>query len=536
MLNAKGGKNPMFEIGKLPRLDLGYQGENKVRTIEIDVSAWLEDYPGSKVALMVKRPDEEDYYPAGKQEGNVLTWVIDRADRAIAGQGEAQVILKGADDVELRTRVVRTKISESLSGTEVEAPPPQATWVGEVLDAAAQAEAAVEKMPSIGDNGNWYAWDAVQGAYVDTGKPSRGAQGIQGPQGETGAQGPKGETGATGPQGAKGEKGDTGAAGATGATGPQGPQGPKGDTGAQGPQGEQGPQGPKGDTGATGPQGAKGEKGDTGAAGATGATGPQGPQGPKGDTGAQGPQGETGPAGKDGADGKDGTGVTILGSYDSEDALKAAHPTGNPGDAYMVDGYLYVWSASLGAWQNVGKIQGPQGEKGEKGDTGATGPQGEQGPQGETGPQGPQGEQGPTGATGPEGPQGPKGDTGATGPQGEKGETGATGSTGPQGATGPQGPTGPAGKDAVTSAVALTIPSTAWTGSEAPYTATVACSGVTASNHIIVGAGGALTAEQQAAMAAAMIVCTGQGANSITLSAFGEVPTIDLPVNVMIVG
>ena len=169
----------MFEIGKLPSLDLGYQGENKVRTIDIDMTAWLEEYPGSKVALMVKRPDEDTYYPAGRMEGNVLLWVIDRADRQYAGRGEAQVILKGADDIELRTRVVKTKISPSLSGTEVEAPPPHATWVGEVLDAAAKAEAAVEKMPSIGENGNWYGWDAAAGAYVDTGMPSKGKDGTK---------------------------------------------------------------------------------------------------------------------------------------------------------------------------------------------------------------------------------------------------------------------------------------------------------------------------------------------------------------------
>ena len=173
----------MFEIGKLPSLDLGYQGENKVRTIDIDMTAWLEEYPGSKVALMVKRPDEDVYYPAGKMEGNVLLWVIDRADRQYAGRGEAQVILKGADDIELRTRVVKTKISPSLSGTEVEAPPPHATWVGEVLDAAARAENAAGKMPSIGENGNWYVWDPAAGEYVDTGKSSRGGQGEPGPAG-----------------------------------------------------------------------------------------------------------------------------------------------------------------------------------------------------------------------------------------------------------------------------------------------------------------------------------------------------------------
>ncbi len=103
----------------------------------------------------------------------------------------------------------------------------------------------------------------------------------------------------------------------------------------------------------------KGEKGDRGATG---------PQGAKGDTGSQGPKGEKG---------ADGTGVTILGSFASESALNSTVPTGNIGDSYLVNGYLYVWSASNGEWTNVGKIQGPQGEQGEAGPQGI---QGEPGP------------------------------------------------------------------------------------------------------------------------------------------------------------
>lgn len=119
--------------------------------------------------------------------------------------------------------------------------------------------------------------------------------------------------------------------------------------------------------------------------------------------------------------GKDGTSVTILGSYSTLAELEAAHPTGSIGDAYMVAGDLYIWNGS--AWEDVGQIQGPQGPqgaqgpKGDTGDTGATGAQGPQGPRGDTGPQGPQG------ATGPQGPQGETGATGATGPQGATGET-----------------------------------------------------------------------------------------------------------------
>lgn len=63
-----------------------------------------------------------------------------------------------------------------------------------------------------------------------------------------------------------------------------------------------------------------------------------------------------------GADGADGTGVTILGSYDTVGDLETAHPTGSPGDAYLVAGDLYVWSDSESEWVSVGNIQGPAGE------------------------------------------------------------------------------------------------------------------------------------------------------------------------------
>ena len=100
-----------------------------------------------------------------------------------------------------------------------------------------------------------------------------------------------GAMGLTGAQGIQGPKGDTGA---TGLAGPQGVPGPTGSTGAKGDIGAQGPQGVKGDTGATG---LAGPTGPQGLPGATGPAGPQGDPGAKGATGSQGPQGVQGPVG-----------------------------------------------------------------------------------------------------------------------------------------------------------------------------------------------------------------------------------------------
>ena len=65
--------------------------------------------------------------------------------------------------------------------------------------------------------------------------------------------------------------------------------------------------------------------------------------------------------------GADGTGVTILGSYDTEEELMEAHPTGSSGDSYMVSGDLYVWDSNTSKWKNVGRIKGEQGDPGPNG-------------------------------------------------------------------------------------------------------------------------------------------------------------------------
>lgn len=216
-----------------------------------------------------------------------------------------------------------------------------------------------------------------------------------------------------------------------GEQGPEGPQGPQGEQGIQGPAGPQGIQGPQGERGPQGEQGEPGPQGEKGDTGDQGPVGPQGPQGEQGPVGPQGPQGD---------------GINVLGSYASQEELEQAHPTGEPGDAYLINGYLWVWTDS--SWSNAGQLQGP------KGDTGETGPQGPQGEKGDTGEQGPQGVPGTaatinvgTVTTGESGIEASVSNVGDTTnaifdfiiPRGEKGEKGDTGEQGAQGEKGDQG-------------------------------------------------------------------------------------------------
>ena len=90
-----------------------------------------------------------------------------------------------------------------------------------------------------------------------------------------------------------------------------------------------------------------------------GPEGPAGPQGPQGVAGPEGPQGPTGPEGPQGIQGETGAGLEILDRYATLADLQAAHPTGNPGDAYMVGDHLYIWSVSTSAWIDAGALSSP---------------------------------------------------------------------------------------------------------------------------------------------------------------------------------
>lgn len=196
----------------------------------------------------------------------------------------------------------------------------------------------------------------------------------------------------------------------------------------RGPQGVQGIQGPKGNTGEQGPQGIQGP---------AGIQGPQGPQGVPGNTGPQGAQGIQGPAGPRGEKGDSGESFKILDLYPTFEALEAAQPEPNKGDAYGVGtadfNEVYLWNGAQ--WKNMGRLHGPAGPEGQQGPKGETGAQGPAGPQGTQGIQGPQGSAGPQGETGPQGPAGPQGIQGIQGPEGK------------------QGAAGPAGRDGLTTSV-----------------------------------------------------------------------------------
>ena len=300
-----------YDIKCLPLIYLGRQGENLARTVEIDVGAMLEAYPGASIGLVFQRAGETELYiGATTLVGTVLSWPISAAVTANAGRGKIEVRAM-LGDVLAKSVTAPTQVDVSLSGAGSTPPDPEEDWIDDVLQAASEAkqsaasaadsaqkaEQAVEDAKDAAaavDAAKTEAVQAVQeaGQAASEAVATEGTEAVQAiGQAASGAVEQVQQAGTAQVQAvqqAGDEKiqeidtanahapqinADTGkwqtwdaASGAyvdteTNAEGPQGPQGPKGDTGATGPQGE------KGETGKTGPQGPEGPQGATGPAG-----------------------------------------------------------------------------------------------------------------------------------------------------------------------------------------------------------------------------------------------------------------------------
>jgi hypothetical protein len=490
------------ELPNTGTIYLGKTGENKATRLEIDVSEWMTECPGSAVSILYKRPDGTIYHPAYVYNDNILTWDIELADVSFVGIGEIEIILTGENGEVFKSERCNVQIAESLTTNSSEIPNSVPDWATQVIEAAAGVSGAVEDIKEAAQDA-LEAKEAVEGwsdayttaetlpvgseASVELTEDEDGKKHLHfgmpiGPQGIQGVKGDKGEPGPQGPQGIQGEPGPQGEAGKDGtsfvvkgmystyaaliAAHPTGSAGDayavgnsesnviylwdsnandwvslgalQGPRGEQGPKGEQGPQGPQGPQGETGPQGLQGIQGPKGDKGDTGPEGPIGPQGEQGIRGIQGPKGDKGDTGPQGPQGPQGE--------------QGQQGEQGPKGANGADGTSFVIRA---LYSSLGDLVAAH-PTGEAGDAYAIGTS-----ENNTiylwdvdanswvnigAMQGPKGDKGDTGATGPKGDKGDTGSIGPVGPQGEQGVQGEAGPKGDKGDTGPQGPQGPQGE------------------------------------------------------------------------------------------
>ena len=108
----------MLRINDLTQLYLGIQGENKSRTIVIDVADWLVSYPNGSLSIWIKRPGDATATATGAvfdAEEKTLTWQPDAVDTYVAGEGTAEIRLTEGTVIK-KTREIRIAVSPAVTG------------------------------------------------------------------------------------------------------------------------------------------------------------------------------------------------------------------------------------------------------------------------------------------------------------------------------------------------------------------------------------------------------------------------------------
>lgn len=412
-------------------IPIGRKGENLARTVDFsDIIAEIKnDYgDGGKVVVLVKRPGENEPYPAASvDESDGLTWQPTETDTAIAGRGRAEVDYY-IDDVLVKSVLFTTYTNDSI-GVSGDTPEPGYDYMKQLLDALEKVGTGIVSIEENEDTSiTFHMSDGTE--YTTT--P------LKGEDGKDGAPGEKGEPGAPGADGAPGEKGEPGNDGADGFS----PTVQIADGDGSHVVTITDKDGDHSFTVNDGADGAPGEKGDPG------------------EPGADGEDGAPGAPGADGADGKDGVSPTVT----TETISGGTRVTITDAEGAHSFDVMNGQDGGEAATPTIGEngnwyINGEDTGKPSRGEDGAPGADGEDGAPGEKGDPGEPGEDGvsPTVATSSiEGGthvvitdasgahefdvmNGADGADGAPGAPGEDGQDGAPGAKGDPGADGADG-------------------------------------------------------------------------------------------------
>lgn len=415
-------------------IPIGRKGENLARTVDFsDIIAEIKnDYgDGGKVVVLVKRPGENEPYPAASvDESDGLTWQPTETDTAIAGRGRAEVDYY-IDDVLVKSVLFTTYTNDSI-GVSGDTPEPGYDYMKQLLDALEKVGTGIVSIEENEDTSiTFHMSDGTE--YTTT--P------LKGEDGKDGAPGENGEPGAPGADGAPGEKGEPGNDGADGFS----PTVQIADGDGSHVVTITDKDGDHSFTVNDGADGAPGEKGDPG------------------EPGADGEDGAPGTPGADGADGKDGVSPTVT----TETISGGTRVTITDAEGAHSFDVMNGQDGGEAATPTIGEngnwyINGEDTGKPSRGEDGAPGADGEDGAPGEKGDPGEPGEDGEDGVsptvetssieggthvviTDASGAHefdvmnGTDGADGAPGAPGEDGQDGAPGAKGDPGADGADG-------------------------------------------------------------------------------------------------
>lgn len=141
---------------------------------------------GSKVILKISKPDKTKCLISGTVKAEGVLFKSRPEAFTVAGISEGEVSVYGPDGRRATTATFNIDVPEEcVCNCDVESEP-YIDIIGEQIKAAKDAEAGAKaaaeeakkaqvNTPKIGENDNWFVWDATKGEYIDTNVKASGS-------------------------------------------------------------------------------------------------------------------------------------------------------------------------------------------------------------------------------------------------------------------------------------------------------------------------------------------------------------------------
>lgn len=157
------------------RFDVSVDQENPT-VLKCDYAATKPQYLGiNRIIVQAKYHGRTKTYD--QPLCNLVRWTEDQAGEQITLDDPVVDVEIDVEDV--TSSILDEAVRAALAGAErAEAAAAEAEQMVDIHQGPPGPEG---HSPYIGENGNWYEWDAEAEAYVDSGRPARGPQGERGP-------------------------------------------------------------------------------------------------------------------------------------------------------------------------------------------------------------------------------------------------------------------------------------------------------------------------------------------------------------------
>lgn len=155
-------RKPLFE---------GVQGENEARSIQFDITPWVDELGNGVVTATAKRSQDSQPYPVTVTKvGNVVTWKPTSTDTAFAGVGSFQLEYT-VDSVLAKTCIWSTMVAPSLDPAG-DPPDPYDNWLAEMRQVAADALQSAQDADASADRAESAADGVEAVAFVNADLPT----------------------------------------------------------------------------------------------------------------------------------------------------------------------------------------------------------------------------------------------------------------------------------------------------------------------------------------------------------------------------